>query len=294
MRRRAAPRPRLSFKLPFNYGKRGPRALIYIKLPRLGAKSVAKPGCPPKRGVGKRAGNSINIGGVLANLPLFQQLRESEIVNLATSTREVGLGKGQILFQRGTLLDGFYVVVHGQIKLAFSSPQGHEKVLSIVGPGQSFGEAVMFMEKPCPVFAQALEDTHLLYIAKQGIFAAIDHDSAFARRMLAGLSMRLRGLIQDVEDYSLHSSTQRVIGFLLHLAGTPANHDPVECELPASKHVIASRLNLTPETLSRILHSLSETGLIAVKGRHITVQDMARLRQFDDLPPPSRLPCEKA
>ena len=151
----------------------------------------------------------------------------------------------------------------------------------------------MFMEKPCPVFAQALEDTHLLYIAKQGIFEAIDHDSAFARRMLAGLSMRLRGLIQDVEDYSLHSSTQRVIGFLLHLAGAPASGSAT-FELPASKHIIASRLNLTPETLSRILHSLSETGLIAVKGRHITVQDMARLRQFDDLPPPSRLPCEKA
>ena len=254
---------------------------------------MAKPGCPPNGGVGKRAGNSINIGGVLANLPLFQQLRESEIVNLAASTREVGLGKGQILFQRGTLLDGLYVVVHGQIKLAFSSPQGHEKVVAIVGPRQSFGEAAMFMEKPCPVFAQALSDTHLLYIAKQGIFAAIDHDSAFARRMLAGLSMRLRSLIRDVEDYSLHSSTQRVLGFLLHLAGTPAN-DSVEFELPASKHIIASRLNLTPETLSRILHSLTESGLIAVKGRRIAVLDMARLRQFDDLPPITHPPCDKS
>ena len=179
--------------------------------------------------------------------------------------------------------------VHRQFKLAFSSPQGHEKVVSIVGPGQSFGEAVMFMEKPCPVFAQALEDTRLLYIAKQGIFAAIDHDSAFARRMLAGLSMRLHGLIRDVEDYSLHSSTQRVIGFLLQLAGTSAG-GPVEFELPASKHIIASRLNLTPETLSRILHGLSEFGQIAVKGRRITVLDMARLRQFDELPRP---PCAK-
>ena len=111
--------------------------------------------------------------------------------------------------------------------------------------------------------------------------------------MLAGLSMRLRSLIHDVEDYSLHSSTQRVIGFLLQLAGTPAGAS-VELELPASKHIIASRLNLTPETLSRILHGLTESGLIAVKGRHITVQDMARLRQFDNLPhtaPPP--PCDK-
>ncbi len=228
----------------------------------------------------------IDIRRTLINLPLFQQLHDSEIAHLAVVAREVGLSKGQILFQKGTLLNGFYVVVHGQIKLAFSSPQGQEKVVSIVGPGQSFGEAVMFMERPCPVFAQALADTRLLYIAKQGIFAAIEHDSAFARRMLAGLSMRLHGLIRDVEDYSLHSSTQRVIGFLLQLAGTPTN-GPIEFELPASKQVIASRLNLTPETLSRVLHSLSEPGLIAVKGRQIIVLDVTLLRQFDGMSHPA-------
>ena len=251
--------------LLFKYGNRGLCALIYIKLPTTWIKGRGKTRLPTEGRAEKRVGKPINMGRVLASLPLFQQLHESEIANLAAVAREVGLSKGQILFQRGTLLDGFYVVVQGQIKLAFSSPQGHEKVVSIVGPGQSFGEAVMFMERPCPVFSQALEDTRLLYIAKQGIFAAIDHNTAFARRMLAGLSMRLHGLIRDVEDYSLHSSTQRVIGFLLQLAGTPTS-SPVECELPASKHVIASRLNLTPETLSRILHTLSESGQIVVKG----------------------------
>ena len=232
------------------------------------------------RGTVKPVGKSINSSRILAHLSLFQQLCESEITSLAEGTREIGLSKGQILFQKGTLLDGFYVTVDGQIKLAFSSPQGNEKVVSIVGPGQSFGEAVMFMERPCPVFAQALEDSRLLFIAKQGIFAAINHDSAFARRMLAGLSMRLHSLIQDVENYSLHSSTERVIGFLLQLREAPAS-GPLDIELPASKHIIASRLNLTPETLSRVLHSLSESGVIRVNGKRITVLDPTRLSRFD-------------
>ncbi len=235
-------------------------------------------------------GKQADISRLLINLPLFQQLRDDEISNLAAGTREIGLSKGQILFQKGAPLEGFYVVVYGQMKLAFSSLQGHEKVVSIVDPGHSFGEAVMFMEKPCPVFAQALADTRLVYIAKQGIFAAIDHDSAFARRMLAGLSMRLHSLIQDVEGYSLHTSTQRVIGFLLQLAGASTHHSPVEFELPASKHVIASRLNLTPETLSRALHSLSEAGLIRVNGKRISVLDTTRLSQFGSTPYP---PCAK-
>ncbi|HPF58604.1 MAG TPA: Crp/Fnr family transcriptional regulator [Candidatus Competibacteraceae bacterium] len=227
----------------------------------------------------------IDIRQTLASLPLFQQLHESEIAHLAASAREIGLSKGQMLFQKGTLLDGFYVTVHGQIKLAFSSPQGSEKVVSIIEPGQSFGEAMVFMERPSPVLAQALEDSRLLYIAKQSLFAAIDRDSAFARRMLAGLSMRLHSLINDVENYSLRSSTQRLIGFLLQLAGAPEN-GPIKLKLPASKHIIASRLNLTPETLSRVLHSLSESGLITVKGRSIMVLDITRLSQFDSLDPP--------
>ncbi len=232
-------------------------------------------------------GKQLDIARLLSSLPLFQQLRDNEVLSLAAGTREVRLHKGRILFQKGDLLEGFYVVVQGQIKLAFPSPQGQEKVVSIVGRGGSFGEAVMFMEKPCPVFTQALEDSHLLYIAKQGIFAAIAHDSAFARRMLAGLSMRLHGLIQDVEDYSLHSSTQRVIGFLLHLAET-ADPAVVAFDMPVSKQVIASRLNLTPETLSRILHHLTESGLIAVQGRRIAVRNLAQLRQFNEWTSP---PC---
>lgn len=222
----------------------------------------------------------VDVGGMLAQLPLFQQLQDSEIQSLAAGTREIELAKGQMLFQKGYVLDGFYVVVDGQIKLAFSSAQGNEKVVALVGSGQCFGEAIMFLEMSSPVFAQALADSRVLYIAKQGLFAAINGDSAFACRMLAGLSMRLHSLIQDVEDYSLRSSTQRVIGFLLQLVGVTAK-SAAECELPASKHVIASRLNLTPETLSRILHNLTELGLIAVKGKKITVLDAERLKKFN-------------
>ena len=226
----------------------------------------------------------VDIGRTLINLPLFQQLHDSEIAHLATDAQGIRLDKGQILFQKGAVLNGFYVVVYGQIKLAFSSPQGNEKVVSIVGAGQSFGEAMVFMECPSPVLSQALENTLLLQIAKQSLFAAIERDSAFARRMLAGLSIRLHGLIEDLESYSLRSSTQRLIGFLLHLTGA-SNGQMIKVTLPASKQVIASRLNLTPETLSRVLHSLSDSGLITVKGRHITVIDINKIRQYGDTYP---------
>jgi CRP-like cAMP-binding protein len=99
--------------------------------------------------------------------------------------------------------------------------------------------------------------------------------------MLAGLSIRLHGLINDVEAYSLRSCTQRVIGYLLqHDCDNPDNCKDIHVNLPASKTVIASRLNISPETFSRVLHDLSAAGLILVKGKDVAILDMDKLRAY--------------
>jgi CRP-like cAMP-binding protein len=226
--------------------------------------------------------NHIDIPLLLARIPLFQQLSAVQQEEIAQGCREKRLAKGEMLFQKGDPSRGFFVVVFGQIKLAFPSAQGAEKVVSIRGANQSFGEAVMFMNHPYPVFAEALTDSLVLHIASNPVFEMIAHDSSFARLMLAGLSMRLHSLVADIETYSLRSSTQRVIGFLLQLC---PQHDTatniMEVTLPTSKHVIASRLNLTPETLSRIFHELSANGLIGVKNKQITINSVDQLRAYD-------------
>jgi len=222
----------------------------------------------------------LDVRQVLVRLPLFRELSAEQIEQIAAATREKRAAKGEMLFQKGDKPRGFYVIVFGQIKLAFPSSQGNEKVVEIIGPKQSFGEAVMFMDRPYPVFAETLSDTLLFFIAENALLDLIQRDSSFARRMLAGLSLRLHSLLQDVESYSLRSSTQRVIGFLLQQCDE-AGDGEITFALPTSKQVIASRLNLTPETLSRILHDLTEAKLIAMKGRKITVHELRRLREFD-------------
>jgi CRP-like cAMP-binding protein len=222
---------------------------------------------------------SIDIQQHLSRLPLFAALAPGQMAKIAADTRAKGLRKGAILFQKGDPCNGFYVVLSGQIKLAFRSVQGDEKVVEIISPNQSFGEAVMFLNRPYPVYAEALVDTQVVHIASIPIFEMLDRDSSFARKMLAGLSIRLHALIQDVESYSLHSSAQRVIGYLLEHCAQESEGQG-EVSLPTSKHVIASRLNLTPETLSRIFHDLSEAGLITVSGKQIMIHNLRRLREF--------------
>lgn len=228
-----------------------------------------------------------DVHTLLGRLPLFSELSTGHVAKIAESTREKRLSKGEMLFQKGDTPRGFFVIVFGQIKLAFPSSQGNEKVVEILGPKKSFGEAVMFIDQPYPVFAEALSDTLLLHVAKNAVRNLIESDANFALRMLAGMSMQLHSLISDVESYSLRSSTQRVIGYLIQHCpigkegkDCRTNVDTLEITLSTSKQVIASRLNLTPETLSRILHDLVEAQLITVRGKQIRIPNLHRLQEF--------------
>lgn len=227
--------------------------------------------------------NNIKTLAILANLPLFKEMEPAEIERIAQGAREINVERGEPVFQRGDPCNGFYVVVYGQVKLALTSPQGIEKVVELIGPGQSFGEAVMFMNRPFPVFAQTLADTLLLHISKQVVFDGIDQNAGFARKMLAGLSIRLHRLLQDVESFSLRSSAQRVIGYLLQQSQElEASVNDFHFNLPANKNIIASTLNITPETFSRVLHNLSEAGLVAVKGKDVHILDVEKLKAYDE------------
>lgn len=227
-------------------------------------------------------GPDIPVQDFLRNLPLFSDLTPEEIERIATGTRRVYAEKGETVFLRGDACEGFHVILYGQVKLSVVSPQGAEKVIEILGPGMSFGEAVLFLEMPYPVGARALADSLLLHVSKAAVFEEIDRDARFARRMLAGLSRRLHGLVRDVEAYSLASATERVIGYLLgDTSSEPcAPGAQAVVDLPVNKAVIASRLNLTPEYFSRILHDLEHQGLVSISGRAVTVPDLERLRSY--------------
>lgn len=223
----------------------------------------------------------ITTQAFLSRLPLFEELVPEELDRIAAGTTELHVPRGEIVFNRGDPCVGFHLVVYGQVKLAFLSPQGGEKVVEIIAPGYSFGEALMFMGKPYIVMAQTLADSLLLHVSKKVVYDEIDRDPAFARKMLAGLSRRLHSLISDVESYSMQSGTERVIGYLLRQDESQARAGgSYVLTLPTSKAVVASRLNVTPEHFSRILHDLSERGLIAVEGRDIRIVDAAKLRDY--------------
>ncbi|MCF7821416.1 MAG: Crp/Fnr family transcriptional regulator [Mariprofundaceae bacterium] len=218
---------------------------------------------------------------VLKTIPLFKEIDESNLKLIIDHARFVNLEKGGFVFHKGDACQGFYVVIHGSLKISFISMEGKEHVVRIVGPGQSFAEAAMFLNKPFPATVQAMSQVNTLFIPRELVFQCITQDPSFAFSMLGGLSRRVHLLAAGLESLTLNSSQQRVIGYLLqqqHAEDGSSGRKNVN--LPANKATIASHLNLAPETLSRVLQQLSESGLISVEGKVICILDEEKLREF--------------
>jgi CRP/FNR family transcriptional regulator, dissimilatory nitrate respiration regulator len=213
----------------------------------------------------------------LAGVPLFKALDAATLARLAAATSRRALERGATLFRKGDAASGMYVVVYGEIKLIATTPARGARLAGIVGPGQSFGEPVMFLERPAVVDAQAASDALLLHLPKQAVFDEIDRNPKFARRMIAGLSQRIDRLVHELDRQAMGSGRARFIDYLLHQGRGQAG--PFVVTLPAPKAEIASQLNLTPEHFSRILHELAQAGVLQVQGRKLTVSDPNRLRR---------------
>lgn len=227
-------------------------------------------------------GRSFDVPKYLSVLPLFNDLTPLELAHVAGGCTMRRMERGEMVFRVGERCEEFHVVVTGQVKLFVLAASGQEKVVELISPGQSFGEAIMFTDRPYILSAQSLGDTLLLTVSKRVVLEEIARDHRFALRMLAGLSRRLHGLIHDVEAYALHSGLQRVIGYLLRDQVIEDNEagESRTISLPVSKATIASRLSLTPEYFSRVLHELAAEGLIEIDRREIRIVDAPRLARF--------------
>jgi CRP/FNR family transcriptional regulator, dissimilatory nitrate respiration regulator len=221
----------------------------------------------------------VKLQDLLQNLPMFGELPRKDLNRIAAATSRLRAPTGTVLFRRGEPCAGVYVIVYGQVKLAAHGTDGAEKILEILGPGQTFGEPLMFLDQPHMSFAETLADSLLLVVGKAAVLATISSNPRFAQSMLASLAQRLQRVFTDIEAYTLKSGSQRVVEYLLREVPGDA-HDALDVKLPAAKSVVASRLSITREHFSRVLHELTHAGLIGVSGRVIHISDPARLRSF--------------
>lgn len=219
---------------------------------------------------------------------LFAAVPEDALRALLRSTRDLRLHTGEILFTQGQRAESFFFVRTGIVKLFRTSPEGGEKIIEIVRPGQTFAEAVMFLgnEGRYPVNAQALQDSELLAFAQQPFRELLTSSVEICFGMLASMSRRLHMLVNQIESLTLQNATDRLVTYLLAQIPRGVQTSP-EIMLTTPKSAIAAHLAIQPETLSRLLKRLSDDGLIEVHGNHITLCNADALHALVHKPRPA-------
>ena len=216
---------------------------------------------------------NIDFSEVIKKCHLFSGVTEADLQLLSSILKVRKFQKGGFLFAEGAEADGFYVVATGKVKVYKLSPDGRERILHVVQPGNSFAEAAIFDDGRYPAFAETLDNSTLLFFPKRDFLDLLHHHSQLAINMIAGLSRFLRQFTVQIEDLTFRDVPARLARYLLSL-DQPTTPSVV---LPVSKTQLASNLGTTSETLSRTLRKLSDDEVIRVKGKQIEILDADRL-----------------
>ena len=214
---------------------------------------------------------------MVADIPLFKGLRREQLDEVVNSMADQTFDRGQTVLSEGEAAEGFFVLVHGKVKIFKLSTEGKEQILHFVGPGESFGEVPMFSGGRFPANAETIERSRIFFFPRAAFLDLIGTDPTLAMNMLAELSKRLRQMTRLVEELSLKEVPGRLAAYILYLS---SENESDEVGLDITKGQLASLLGTIPETLSRILGKMSAQEVISVQGRKLKILDRTILEDL--------------
>jgi CRP-like cAMP-binding protein len=220
---------------------------------------------------------SDNDIAVLSRVPLFQGMKPDTILGLLEHAYTMQANRNTILFLQDDDADKFFVLLEGWVKLFRETDDGNESVIGVFAHGESFAEAAIFDEGVFPVCAMAVENSRIVVIPAATFKRKIADNPEYALNMMAAMSRHQRGLVQQIEQLAVKSTTERVALFLSRLC--PNNAKQATIHLPLDKGLIARRLGMQPETFSRALAKLRDVG-VQTNGQEVEIPDTGALRQL--------------
>lgn len=229
----------------------------------------------PWTSIARRSGLTAAELDLVRTTPVFSGLTPPAMAPLLEGAIAKPFARHSILFLQGEPATRFFVVLEGWVRLYRQAQHGHEVTIAVFGRGDSFAEAVVLQTMDFPVSAQVIAESRLLVIPADSFLRHLRGSTELCFKVMAAMARRLQGLVVQLEAVSSRSTLQRLALFLLRLCpGTPG---PCRIELPLDKNLIAARLGMQPETLSRGLAKLRHVG-VESEGSTLRVTNVARLR----------------
>lgn len=216
---------------------------------------------------------------LLKTIPFFTELPDEDIAWFIKRARFVEYSKHNFLFQHGDPADALYIIMEGWIKIYRDDMQGEQVVQAILTRGDTFGEESVVTGRSYPCNAQVVgKNTKCLVISGDILRERIENMPGVAFRMISALADQLNKTGYFLEIHSKLTAPQRLGAFLLKLSMDRQNTPKVQ--LPYNKLMVAARLGMQPETLSRAMRRLKEDLNIEFKGRDVTIPDLNALQDY--------------
>jgi CRP/FNR family transcriptional activator FtrB len=209
-------------------------------------------------------------------LPLFQDVSEEHFAELVHAAFLQRFPQGMVLITEGELPDFLHIVVDGTVEL-FGSHAGRETTIEIIEPVATFILAAVIRDEPYLKSARTLTPARILMIPAATVRDVFGRDAAFARAIVNELARRYRGIVRALKDEKLRTGAQRLANWILHADARQGGRQQVDLQF--DKRVLASRLGMTPENLSRSFALLVEHG-VKSSGRDIVIEDQEALERF--------------
>lgn len=217
----------------------------------------------------------------LQQIPLFSELNSDELQEIMKSGSTFHFPKGSLIFQEDDEYRGFYIVLQGSVKVYKLTGDGKETIFHIITPMNTLAEVPIFLGGGYPAYAQALENTKVILMQKNGFLGMLYQHPGIAIKMLAGLSKRLKVLGAQIENLTSHDVKSRLAKYLYDEYQKVTDTVVIPTiTLPISKSLLAARLGTIGETLSRAFKKLQEEGFIEVKRNKIFFKDINGLRKM--------------
>jgi CRP/FNR family transcriptional regulator len=222
-----------------------------------------------------------NAEGVLRRAPLFDALDDEDARALRRQMAEVKLARGERVFLEGDDGDALYVVLEGKIKLTRAAADGRENLLSVIGPGEMFGELSLFDPIPRTSSASAVTDALLASLKHEALLPWLRERPEVSMHMLRALVRRLRRSNDVMADLVFTDVPGRVAKNLLDLAdrfGTQ-EQDGLHVHHDLTQEELAQLVGASRETVNKALADFAARGWLQISARSVLILDAERLRK---------------
>lgn len=211
----------------------------------------------------------------LRRVPIFGALNEDCLQRVASIMVEKSYSRKSIVFHEGDHGDTLYIIKGGRVKIAKVAIDGREKTLTILQPGDFFGEMAIFDNMPRSATAEAIDsDVRLFGLNKKDFERLIHEFPSIALRIMKDLTRRIRQINQQVEDLAFKDVHGRVSSTLFQLLETEEGiSGQTLTRLRMTHQDLANMVGSSRETVTRALNRLQNEGIIAISHQQIQILD---------------------